>query len=55
MSKIRELALDKVIRARGFEDKVTRRFAEILEGNYLCDCEIEYATKLAIEMPFDEE
>ena len=51
----REEMLTEVIRARGFEDKWTIWFAELMENKTISDDALQSAMVAAITMPLDEE
>ena len=51
----REEMLTEVIRTRGFEDKWTIWFAELMENKTISDDALQNAMVAAITMPFDDE
>ena len=51
----REEMLTEVIRTRGFEDKWTIWFAELMENETISDNVLQNAMVAAITMPFDDE
>lgn len=51
----REEMLTEVIRTRGFEDKWTIWFAELMENKTISDNALQSAMIAAITMPFDDE
>lgn len=51
----REEMLTEVIRTRGFEDKWTIWFAELMENKTISDSALQNAMVAAITMPFDDE
>lgn len=51
----REEMLIEVIRTRGFEDKWTIWFAELMENKIISDNVLQNAMVTAITMPFDDE
>ena len=51
----REEMLTEVIRTRGFEDKWTIWFAELMENKTISDSALQSAMVAAITMPFDDE
>ena len=51
----REEMLTKVIRTRGFEDKWTIWFAELMENETISDSALQNAMVTAITMPFEDE
>lgn len=51
----REEMLTEVIRTRGFEDKWTVWFAELMENETISDNALQSAMVVAIAMPFDNE
>ena len=50
----REEMLTEVIRTRGFEDKWTIWFAELMENETISDNALQSAMVAAITMPFDD-
>ena len=50
----REEMLTEVIKTRGFEDKWTIWFAELIENETISDNALQSATVAAITMPFDD-
>lgn len=50
----REEMLTEVIRTRGFENKWTIWFAELMENGTISDNVLQNATVAAITMPFDD-
>ena len=51
----REEMLTEVIRTRGFENKWTIWFAELMENKTISDDALQNAMVAAITMPFDDE
>ena len=51
----REEMLTEVIRTRGFENKRTIWFAELMENKTISDNVLQSAMIAAITMPFDDE
>ena len=51
----REEMLTEVIRTRGFEDKWTIWFSELMENETISDSALQNAMVAAIAMPFDDE
>ncbi len=51
----REEMLDEVIRVRGFEDRWTIWFAELMESETISDSALQSAMVAAVVMPFDDE
>ena len=51
----REEMLTEVIKTRGFEDKWTIWFAELMGNKTICDDALQNAMVAAITMPFDDE
>lgn len=51
----REEMLDEVIRVRGFEDRWTIWFAELMESETISDSALQSAMVAAVIMPFDDE
>lgn len=51
----REEMLTGVIRIRGFEDKWTIWFAELMENKTISDDALQNAMVAAVAMPFDDE
>ena len=51
----REEMLTEVIRTRGFENKWTIWFAELMENGTISDNVLQNAMVAAITMPFDDE
>lgn len=52
---IREEMLSEVIKTRGFEDKITIWFAELMENKNISDDTLKNAMVAAIAMPFENE
>lgn len=51
----REEMLDEVIRVRGFEDRWTIWFAELMESETISDSALQSAMVAAVVIPFDDE
>lgn len=51
----KEEMLTEVIKTRGFEDKWTVWFAELMENKTISDNTLQSAMVAAITMPFDDE
>lgn len=51
----REEMLTEVIRTRGFEDKWTIWFAELMESETISDSALQSAMVAAVVIPFDDE
>ena len=51
----REEMLTEVIKTRGFEDKWTIWFAELMENKTISDNALQSAMVAVIAMPFDDE
>ena len=51
----REEMLTEIIRTRGFEDKWTIWFAELMENETVSDSALQNAMIVAITIPFDDE
>lgn len=51
----REEMLTEVIKTRGFEDKWTIWFAELIENKTISDNALQSAMVAAIAMPFEDE